>query len=147
MNVIRILLYPSFAPFVVVFTHAITSSSHSDLALLQDTVRSLDLVKGLSRGSMHLYSICEAFVRTAEVLVGAQQTLTGLEKDQDGSLIMPPGFDGSTNIALPDVSWPEDMFDSSMNQEEISLFLNDFIGTNRSVMDILNSNYMNDLPP
>lgn len=104
-------------------------------------------MKGLSRGSMHLYSICEAFAKTAEVLVGTQQTLTGLEKDPDGSLIMPPGFDGSTHIALPDVSWPEDMFDSSMNQEEISLFLNNFIGTNRSVMDILNSNYMNDLPP
>lgn len=129
---------------MIVFTHAITSSSASDLALLQDTVRSLDLVKGLSRGSMQLYSICEAFAKTAQVLVGSQQTLTGIEQDQDGSLVMPPSFDGSTNIALPDVSWPEDTFDSSMNQEEISLFLNDFIGTNRSVMDILNASYLNE---
>ncbi|KAJ5085024.1 C6 transcription factor [Penicillium argentinense] len=141
-----ILLYPSFVPFVIVFLHAITSSSSSDLALLQDTVRSLDLVKGLSSGSMHLYSICEAFAKTAQVLVGTQQTLTGLEENQDGSLIMPPSFDGSTNIALPDVFWPEDMLDSSMNQEEISTFLNDFIGTNRSVMDILNSNHSSELP-
>ncbi|KAF9891869.1 hypothetical protein FE257_003354 [Aspergillus nanangensis] len=139
-----ILLYPSFAPFVIVFTHAITSSSTSDLTLLQDTVKSLDLIKGLSRGSMHLYTICEAFAKTAQVLVGSRKTLTGLEQHQDGSLFMPVSLDGSTNIALPDFPWPEDTFDSTMDQEDISLFLNDFIGTNRSVMGILNSNYMND---
>ncbi|KKK26949.1 C6 transcription factor [Aspergillus rambellii] len=138
-----ILLYPSFAPFVIVFTHAITTASATDLALLQETVRSLEMIKGISRGSMHLYTICEAFAKTAQVLVDSRQTLTGLAQHQDGSLIMPPG-DGPANIALPDVIWPEDLFDSHVDQVDISMFLNDFIVTNRSVMDILNSNYMND---
>ncbi|OJZ84690.1 hypothetical protein ASPFODRAFT_192804 [Aspergillus luchuensis CBS 106.47] len=131
-----ILLYPSFTPFVIVFTHAITTASTADLALLQDTASSLELIKGLSRGSMHLYTICDAFVRAAQILVNSQQTLTGLEQHQDGSLVIPT-TDGPGNIALPDVSWPEDTFDSTMNQADISMFLNGFIGTNRSVMDIL----------
>ncbi|PWY79324.1 C6 transcription factor, partial [Aspergillus heteromorphus CBS 117.55] len=138
-----ILLYPSFTPFVIVFTHAITTASTADLALLQDTTSSLELIKGLSRGSMHLYTVCEAFVRAAQILVNSQQTLTGLEQHQDGSLFMPMS-DGPGNIALPNVPWPDDMIDSSMNQADISMFLNDFIGTNRSVMDILSSDYINE---
>ncbi|KAF7595392.1 hypothetical protein BBP40_006386 [Aspergillus hancockii] len=139
-----ILLYPSFAPFVIVFTHAITTANNADLTLLQETVKSLDLIKGLSHGSRHLYTICEAFARAAQVLVESQQTLMGLEQHQDGSLVIPTTINGPANISLPDVSWPEDTFDSTMSQADISMFLNDFIGANRSVMDILNSNYMND---
>ncbi|KAL3464789.1 fungal-specific transcription factor domain-containing protein [Aspergillus heterothallicus] len=135
-----ILLYPSFTPFVIVFTHAITTASVSDLTLLRETVRSLDLIKNVSRGSIHLYTICEAFAKTAQVLVDSRQTLTGLAQHQDGSLIA----EGPTSIALPDVIWPEDLFDSHVDQADISMFLNDFIGTNRSVMDMLNSEYMTD---
>ena len=92
---------------------------------------------------MHLYTICEAFVRAAQILVNSQQTLTGLEQHQDGSLVMPT-TNRLGNIALPDVPWPENTFESTMNQADISMFLNDFIGTNRSVMDILSSDYIND---
>ncbi|KAL2823301.1 fungal-specific transcription factor domain-containing protein [Aspergillus cavernicola] len=137
-----ILLYPSFTPFVIVFTHAITTASVTDLALLQETVKSLELMKGVSRGSMHLYTLCEAFAKTAQVVVDSRQTLTGLAQHQDGSLILPGT--GPANIALPDVIWPEDLFDSHVDQADISMFLNNFIGTNRSAMDILNSNYMID---
>ncbi|KAE8153780.1 hypothetical protein BDV25DRAFT_168297 [Aspergillus avenaceus] len=139
-----ILLYPSFAPFIIVFTHAITTANITDLALLQDTVKSLDLIKGLSRGSRHLYTICEAFARAAQVLVDSQQTLTGLEQHHDGSLVIPASIDGPANISLPNVPWPDDTFESTMSQQDISMFLNDFIGANRSVMDLLNSDYMNE---
>lgn len=139
-------MYPSFAPFAIVFTHAITTSNTADLALLQETLGSLDLIKDLSPGAKHLHAICEAFVRTAQVLVDTQQTLTGLEQLQDGSLFMPPIVDGPANVTLPDVSWPENTFDSAMNQEDVSMFLNDFLGTNRPVMDILNASYLNYVP-
>lgn len=135
----RILLYPSFTPFVIVFTHAITTASPDDLVLLHETVNSLELIKGLSRGSTRLYEICTAFVKTAQALADSRQTLTGLEQHHDGLLLM-PGLDGhgQASITLPDVAWPEDMY-GSMNSADISGFLNDFIGTNRSAMDILNS--------
>lgn len=93
---------------------------------------------------MHLFAICEAFAKTAQVLVDARQTVTGLEHHQDGSLFIPPTTEGPGNIALPDFPWPANTFDSAINQEEISLFLNDFIGTGRSVMEMLSSNYLND---
>lgn len=93
---------------------------------------------------MHLFAICEAFAKTAQVLVDARQTVTGLEYHQDGSLFIPATTEGPGNIAFPDFPWPENTFDSAMNQEDISLFLNDFIGTGRSVMDMLSSGYLYD---
>ncbi|KAL6235262.1 hypothetical protein BDW75DRAFT_240316 [Aspergillus navahoensis] len=152
-----ILLYPSFTPFIIVFTHAIATSSTTDLRLLQETVRSLDLIKGVSRGSAHLHSICASFARAAQVLVTSGQALTGLAANQDGSLVMSiPTAAGSSeetgagtgigDIALPDVSWPEDLFDLQVGAEEqgpgefdidIGMFLNDFIGTGRSAVEIL----------
>lgn len=127
-----ILLYPSFTPFIIVFTHAITTTNSADLHLLQETVRSLELIKGVSRGSLHLHAICASFAKAAQVLVDSRQTLTGLAQHQDGSLVMPAGT-GAGDIALPDVIWPDDLFD----QVDISMFLNDFIGTGRSAVEIL----------
>ncbi|KAL4955786.1 fungal-specific transcription factor domain-containing protein [Aspergillus filifer] len=162
-----ILLYPSFTPFIIVFTHAITTTSPSDLHLLLETVNSLELIKGVSRGSAHLHSICASFARTAQVLVENRQTLTGLSQHDDGSLFMSSRAgnngdgdgdgDASMNvgIALPvDVSWPEDMFDDlggegaggfggfggfggNGGQVDIGLFLNEFVGGGRSGLDIL----------
>lgn len=83
---------------------------------------------------MRLYEICTAFVKTAQTLLDSRQTLTGLEQHHDGLLLTPAG---QTSITLPDVSWPDI---GTMNSADISMFLNDFIGTNRSAMDILNSN-------
>ncbi len=131
-----ILLYPSFTPFIIVFTHAITTTNTADLHLLQETVKSLELIKGVSRGSLHLHAICASFARAAQVLVDSRQTLTGLAQHQDGSLIMPAGS-GAGDIALPDVIWPDDLFDDRVDQVDISMFLNDFIGTGRSAVEIL----------
>ncbi|KAL4925689.1 transcription factor domain-containing protein [Aspergillus undulatus] len=135
-----ILLYPSFTPFIIVFTHAITTTSTADLALLLETVRSLELIKGVSRGSEHLHSICASFAKTAQVLVETRQTLTGLAQNDDGSLFMPAGS-GVGDIALPvDVTWPEDLFEGDglgpNGQVDISMFLNEFVG-GRSGLDIL----------
>ncbi|KAL4800174.1 fungal-specific transcription factor domain-containing protein [Aspergillus venezuelensis] len=157
-----ILLYPSFTPFIIVFTHAITTTSPSDLHLLLETVNSLELIKGVSHGSAHLHSICASFARTAQVLVENRQTLTGLSQHDDGSLFMSAraGNNGdgdedesmNAGIALPvDVSWPEDMFDDlggegvggfggfggNGGQVDIGLFLNEFVGGGRSGLDIL----------
>ncbi|KAL4935121.1 hypothetical protein BDV06DRAFT_217654 [Aspergillus oleicola] len=146
-----ILLYPSFTPFIIVFTHAITTTSPSDLHLLLETVNSLELIKGVSRGSAHLHSICASFARTAQVLVENRQTLTGLAQNDDGSLFMSGklgsnsgGGEENMGIALPvDVSWPEDMFadigfgGENGGQVDIGLFLNEFVGGGRSGLDIL----------
>ncbi|QSS49462.1 C6 transcription factor [Histoplasma capsulatum var. duboisii H88] len=136
-----ILLYPSFTPFVILFTHAIATGDLEELALLQETVGSLELVKDLSRGSQHLYEICKAFLTIADALINSQRTLNGLEHHADGSLVLPFMADGQTQITFPDISWTEDMYDFNMDSADISGFLNDFLGTNRPGTDILRLNF------
>ncbi|PGH27803.1 hypothetical protein AJ80_00591 [Polytolypa hystricis UAMH7299] len=138
-----ILLYPSFTPFIIVFTNAIATANAADFTLLQETVSSLKLIKGLSHGSSRLYEICKAFLNTAQVLLDSRQTLTGLEQVDDGSLIlMPSAVNGQTNIALPDMTWPEEMQeDFNMTSADVSVILNDFLGSNRPVMDMWSLNY------
>lgn len=111
-----------------------------ELALLQETVGSLELVKDLSRGSQHLYEICKAFLTTADALINSQRTLNGLEHHADGSLVLPFMADGQTQITFPDISWTEDRYDFNMDSADISVFLNDFLGTNRPGTDILRLN-------
>ncbi|KAL1957349.1 hypothetical protein VTO42DRAFT_6138 [Malbranchea cinnamomea] len=159
-----ILLYPSFTPFVIVFTNTITTSNTSDLSLLQNTVLSLEPIRSLSQGSSRLYEICKAFLNTAQVLIDSRQTLTGLEQIDDGSLIMPlnssspsssavavPVAETQTDgtaaranlVALPEVTWPEDMMQEvSMSSADISGFLNEFLGASRPVGDMWSLNYM-----
>ncbi|PGH36814.1 hypothetical protein GX50_00271 [[Emmonsia] crescens] len=137
-----ILLYPSFTPFVIVFTHAIATGDVEELALLKETVGSLELVKDLSRGSQHLYEICKAFLTIAHALIDSQQTLNGLEHHDDGSLVLPFMTDGQTQITFPDIPWPEDMNDFNMDSADISIFLNDFLGTNRPGTDMLSLNFV-----
>lgn len=48
-----------------------------------------------------------------------------------------PAGSGAGDIALPDVIWPDDLFDDRVDQVDISMFLNDFIGTGRSAVEIL----------
>ncbi|KAL2359088.1 hypothetical protein RJZ56_008078 [Blastomyces dermatitidis] len=135
-----ILLYPSFTPFVIVFTHAIAAGDLEELSLLKETVGSLELVKDLSRGSQHLYEICKAFLTIAQSLIDSQLTLNGLEHQDDGSLVLPFMTDGQTQITFPDIPWPEDMHDFNMDSADISVFLNDFLGTNRPGTDMLSLN-------
>jgi hypothetical protein len=54
---------------------------------------------------------------------------------------MPSMMDGQTNIALPNVAWPEEMQDFNMTSADISGLLNDFLGANRPVVDMWNLNY------
>ncbi|KAL4985588.1 fungal-specific transcription factor domain-containing protein [Aspergillus falconensis] len=141
-----ILLYPSFTPFIIVFTHAIATSSTTDLRLLQETVHSLDLIKGVSRGSAHLHSICASFARAAQVLITSGQALTGLAANQDGSLVMSmptaaaSGEETGIGTGLGDIALPDVGAEGQGHGEfdiDIGMFLNDFIGTGRSAVEIL----------
>lgn len=50
--------------------------------------------------------------------------------------------DGQTQITFPDIPWPEDMNDFNMDSADISIFLNDFLGTNRPGTDMLSLNFV-----
>ncbi|KAJ4148689.1 hypothetical protein NW765_017556 [Fusarium oxysporum] len=81
------LLYPSFTPYVIVFTHAIATSDNIGIVLLQDTVKSLGRLQDLSPGSRRLHHICRSFLNAAEAIIGSQKGIDGLEQHKDGSLV------------------------------------------------------------
>ena len=134
-NKSRILLYPSFTPFLVVFTHAVTTSNDEELSLLEETVRSLDHVKGISPGVHRLYDICKSFSDAAKVLINSRRTLGGLRQDDHGSLLF-----SSTNaqagqyqsVTNSGFSWPAE----SQNAEAMSAIFNNWIEDNQPAGDV-----------
>ncbi|EKG15372.1 Transcription factor fungi [Macrophomina phaseolina MS6] len=136
-----ILLYPSFTPFVVVFTHAIATMSVEDLGLLQETVGTLDQAKHISEGARRLHDVCKAFADAASVLITSRQTLTGMQQHDDGSLVFPAVTDPHVPMSTQDFAWPawpdaNQNFDGS--SMDMSMFLGNWLGANRPVMDMLN---------
>ncbi|KAF5267249.1 hypothetical protein FOXYS1_1882 [Fusarium oxysporum] len=81
------LLYPSFTPYLIVFTQAIAKTDNVDFVLLQDTVNSLARLQDLSPGSRRLYHVCRSFLNTAEVIMRSRKSVDGLEQHEDGSLV------------------------------------------------------------
>lgn len=141
LTVCRILLYPSFTPFVIVFTHAVATMSAQDLALLQETVSTLDQAKHISEGAQRLYDVCKAFSDAAEVLINSRQTVTGMQQHDDGSLVFPAVTDPQVPLATQDLAWPvwpdaAQHIDAS--NMDMSMFLGNWLGANRPVMDMLN---------
>ncbi|KAK7707429.1 hypothetical protein SLS57_009299 [Botryosphaeria dothidea] len=136
-----ILLYPSFTPFVVVFTHAIATMSVEDLKLLQETVGTLDQAKHISEGAQRLHDVCKAFADAAAVLINSRQTLTGMQQHDDGSLVFPAVTDPHVPMTTQDFAWPvwpdanQNLDSSNM---DMSLFLGNWLGANRPVVDMLN---------
>lgn len=113
-----------------------------DLQLLQDTTSTLAQVRHISEGSQRLYDVCKAFSDAAEVLVNSRQTLMGMQQHSDGSLVFPAVTDPQVPMAAQDFAWPAwpdaaQNLDTNNNMD-MSMFLGNWLGANRPVMDMLN---------
>lgn len=82
------MLYSSFTPFIVIFLHAIASSSLQDTQLLEDIVRTLDPLKNTSKASSRLCEICTIFSRVARGLVQSRHSFLGTYNPQNDSLLL-----------------------------------------------------------
>ncbi|OJD36814.1 c6 transcription factor [Diplodia corticola] len=136
-----ILLYPTFTPFVVVFTHAIATMSTEDLRLLQETTGTLDQAKHVSEGAQRLYDVCKAFTDAAEILINSGQKVTGMQQHDDGSLVFPAVTDPHPPMSAQDLmwpTWPTPMHGLDPGSIDMSMFLGNWLGANRPVMDMLN---------
>ena len=123
----RILLYPSFTPFTVVFIHAIATSNTVELNLLQDTVRSLDHIQSLSPAAKRLHDVCAAFAKVAAAFITSQRTLGGWHCRVDGTLAL-----GSAETDSQD-----DLAAMGQDQDALSAFLCNLAGQNRPLTDFL----------
>lgn len=87
-------------------------------------------------------------MKTAQALLDSRQTLTGLEQHHDGLLLASADADTGDrqglSISLPDVTGTMEggMDGGWMSSAGIEMFLNDFIGSNRSAMGILGEGYL-----
>lgn len=73
----RIILYFSFTPFIVVFTHFIASHNQEDLELLSQALEALAPIKDLSESGDRLYQVCNVFLRVAKAVHQSQQLSFG----------------------------------------------------------------------
>ncbi|KAJ0418976.1 hypothetical protein BJY00DRAFT_172326 [Aspergillus carlsbadensis] len=117
-----VILYSSFTPFIVIFLHAIASSSLEDTQLLEDVVRTLYRVKDTSKACGRLYQICTIFARVARGLIESRaSSFLGTYNRQDDSLLLLSDT-GNTSVfdpnSLQDYFTAEvDMLDQFTNSE------------------------------
>jgi hypothetical protein len=123
----RILLYPSFTPFTVVFIHAIATSNTTELDLLQETVHSLDHIKSLSPAAKRLHDVCAAFAKVAAAFITSQRTLSGWHLRVDGTL----------SLVSSETNYENDLAAVGQDQDALSAFLCSLAGQNRPLTDYL----------
>lgn len=87
----RILLFSAFTPFLVVFTHALASHSHSDVLLLSQVLITLKAGKSISAATNRLYEVCKVFVRFATAFVESRQSWVGDYDEVEDSFTFPLG--------------------------------------------------------
>lgn len=84
-----ILLYCSWTPLIVVFLHAIASSSTDDVKLLEETEESLEPLKHLNQQSEQVYGLCKIFCKLAKAYVERHETFPGVYNSQEDMVVMP----------------------------------------------------------
>jgi len=142
-----ILLYASWTPLIVVFLHAIASSSKEDVKLLEETEESLEPLKNLNQQSEQVYGLCKIFCRLARAFVERNSTFVGTYNSQEDTVVMPQsdlhGRDLSF-MAAPPMQFPSQMtgsefhmpsFDGS-EMDDMSMFLGNWLGGREPVANL-----------
>ncbi|KAL2819148.1 hypothetical protein BJX63DRAFT_382501 [Aspergillus granulosus] len=108
-----IVLYSSFTPFIVIFLHAIASSSLEDTQLLEDVVRTLHPIKDTSKACGRLYQICTIFSRVSRSLIESRaSSFLGTYNRQDDSLLL---LNDTGNTSLFDPNSLQDYFTAEVD--------------------------------
>ncbi|KAL2837833.1 hypothetical protein BJY01DRAFT_251236 [Aspergillus pseudoustus] len=107
------MLYASFTPFIVIFLHAIASSSLEDTQLLEDVVRTLYPIKDTSKACARLYQICTIFSRVARGLIESRaSSFLGTYNRQADSLLL---LNDTGNTSLFDPNSLQDYFTTEVD--------------------------------
>ncbi|KAE8153041.1 hypothetical protein BDV25DRAFT_127522 [Aspergillus avenaceus] len=124
-----VLLFSSFTPFIVVFLHAIASSSAADIQLLEDVAESLQRLARVSSSPQRLYQICSLFLQIAKGLVETRTSCIGTYDQQLDSLMLstdgyPVLFEPeSLERLLESDSYPVDDRGGDIDARNLSLIL------------------------
>lgn len=148
-----ILLYASWTPLIVVFLHAIASSSKEDVALLQRIEESLEAVKTLSPQAEQVSSLSKVFSKLTKAFVERNnKSFVGTYNSQEDMVVMPQTdtFNLNHNYLPPpaEIQYPyhgtsHDFvpgFDAS-EMEGMSMFLGNWLGGNQPVANLWNMDF------
>ncbi|KAK5941231.1 hypothetical protein PMZ80_006508 [Knufia obscura] len=142
-----ILLYSSWTPLIVVFLHAIASSSKEDVKLLEETQESLEPLKNLNQQSEQVYGLCKIFCKLAKAFVERNSTFIGSYDSQEDMVVMPqsdmhgrdlnfmtaPSMQFSSQMMGPESQLPS--FDVS-GMDDMSMFLGNWLGGREPVANL-----------
>jgi hypothetical protein len=106
--------------------------------LLKETVGSLEIVKDVSRGATRLFKICKAFLQAAEALFASGRPVNGLHHHENGTLILPTTSIDQVGDGANGFSFPDPSVDFGLSNADMPLFLCNWLGTDKPVMDMLN---------
>ncbi|KAI0468819.1 hypothetical protein F4859DRAFT_488915 [Xylaria cf. heliscus] len=131
----------SFTPFIVLFLHAIATSSVDDLDLLDEVVLTLRSAPKAGKPFERLFELCSTFARLARRLVEAAQPCVG-NYDQ-----------GTDALQLPETTEPEhwlgslqtlDMMPNEFSEDynvDVSTIFVDWMNGQSSVTNMSDSNF------
>ena len=142
-----VLLYASWTPLIVVFLHAIASSSNEDVRLLEETAESLEPLKELNEQSQQLYNLSKIFCKLARAFVDRNSTFVGIYHPQEDMVVMPQsemnnrdfGFLGGPSMQFPSQNTGPDFhmpsFDGS-EMDEMSMYFGNWLGGKEPVANL-----------
>jgi len=140
----RILLFSSFTPFLVVFTHAIASHSMEDVELLDQVLQTLEAGRSISTATNKLYEVCKVFLRFATAFVRSRQNCFGLYNQEEDSFTFPiMGSETSSHFYSVASEFGTENVLESMNGDLVpmSAFLGNYLGENQALNGLWNLDF------
>lgn len=141
----RILLYSSFTPFLVVFTHAIASQSKDDVELLFQVLNTLEAPRKNTEALNRLYQVCKVFVDFAKAFIQSQQPLFGFYNAQEDSFTFSINDESTTYEWSSAFNYLERGGSGTKNDEleSMSAFLGTCLGENSALSSLWNMDIPN----
>jgi hypothetical protein len=124
----RILLYSSFTPFFVVFTHSIASHSQEDVALLAEVLRTLEAIRSTSETLNQLCQMCRVFLGFAKAFVCSQQQSFGSFVELDNYFTFPTINSAYDYYVGPDMMTADRVECRNDDLDSMSAFLGQALG-------------------
>ncbi|KAH8762821.1 fungal-specific transcription factor domain-containing protein [Hyaloscypha finlandica] len=134
-----VLLFSSFTPFLVVFTHSIASHSQGDVELLSQVLQTLKAGRNISAATNQLYEDCKAFLRFATAFVRSTQNSFGSYNQEDDSVTFP--LMGTSDCNIPEFDAAGGFESMQDDLLPMSAFLGTYLGENQAMSGFWNIDF------
>lgn len=143
---IRILLYSSFTPFLVVFTHSLASHCQEDVELLTQVLGTLEAPRKNTEALNRLYQVCKVFVEFAKAFFPLEQAPFGFYNVQEDSFTfsMVDSDSDAHGYNLVGNYLEKEGYEAQKEElEYMSAFLGTCLGENSAMSSLWNMDFSN----